>query len=316
MKRKNKNKSKRPTAIITSDIHLSETIPASRIDDFLHAQKVKLKFLTNFQAKYNCPVIDAGDIFHHWKPSPWLMSRAYDLLPDDMITIPGNHDLPGHSLEFYNKSGLSFLESVGKLTVLKNQFITNDFDLCIRGVAYGQDTNYAKIKKENNAKRNILVIHEMVFPDRGCFYLNGAESICAMDILKEFGHMYDLVITGHNHKAFTVKREDTGSILVNPGSMMRRTADQENYKPCFFFYYAEENEVEQIHYPIEDNVFDTRHITVNEEREKRLQAYIEKMNTRFDIGFSFVNNLEMFFKENKTPKRIRELIYENLEEDK
>jgi N-acetylmuramoyl-L-alanine amidase len=39
------------------------------------------------QEKHQCPVFHAGDLFDYWKPSPWLISKAIEHLPDKFYTI-------------------------------------------------------------------------------------------------------------------------------------------------------------------------------------------------------------------------------------
>ncbi len=312
MKRTKTKQTRRPDAILSADIHLSETIPVSRTDNYHEAQSSKLMFLRDLQAKYECPVLDAGDIFNYWKPSPWLLSRAYHLLPDDMVTIPGNHDLPEHSSALYHKSGLAVLDAVDKLTVLLSETLFDYGILDIHGTPYGGDIGCQKGMK-GNGKRKMLILHEMVWPDKTPPW-PGAGGIPAIDLLKQFHDIFDLILTGHHHVAFTV--EYKGSLLVNPGPMMRISADKADYKPRCYLYFADDNSVEAVFYPIESDVHDTSHIDQVKERNERLEAYIGRMNMEWESGLSFQGNLESFFKRNKTPKKVKELIYQNLEEEK
>ena len=154
--KRNKPKQTKADAILTADIHLSESTPISRIDDYQEAQRKKLKFLCGLQEKHKCPVLDAGDIFNHWKSSPWLLSQAYYWLPNNMVTIPGNHDLPEHSIKQYGKSALAFLEAVDKLQVfhwevvplLADENCLPDSKFSAWGIPYGE---YGKINLNNTA---------------------------------------------------------------------------------------------------------------------------------------------------------------------
>lgn len=315
---------KQPDAILTGDIHLTESTPVSRIDDYLEAQKKKLLFLRKTQQKYDCPVLDSGDIFNYWKPSPWLMNRAYELLPENIITIPGNHDLPEHNIELYYKSGLHLLEEVEKLKTLSPGETTcttlNNWGLDLFGFPYGMffgagaeeaDTvePYNKMVKDY---RTVLILHEMVWPGETPPW-PGAEGISATELLERYHENFDLILTGHNHTAFTAEYE--GCLLVNPGPMMRISADKQDYKPCFYLYYTDTNMAEPIYYPIELGVHDDTHLTKPKDRDKRLSAYIEKMNMEWTAGFSFQDNLEAFFERNQTPRKIRELVWHSLEKE-
>ena len=97
MTRGNKN----PNLIITSDWHLRETNPICRLDDFVEeTQWKKVNFISDLQKKYGCPVVHAGDLFDKWKPSPELLTKTMQHIPNDFHTIYGQHDLPNHNLHF------------------------------------------------------------------------------------------------------------------------------------------------------------------------------------------------------------------------
>src|SRR5690606_7962245 len=90
-----------------------------RTDDFQASQWKKLRFLKKLQKKHNCPVLHAGDLFHHWKPSPYLLAKTMKNLPKQFRTVYGQHDLPQHNFELRNKSGIYALEAARSLEVLE-----------------------------------------------------------------------------------------------------------------------------------------------------------------------------------------------------
>jgi DNA repair exonuclease SbcCD nuclease subunit len=109
-------------AILTADLHLSLRTPIARTDDYPEAQKRKLQFIQELSYKNNfCPILCSGDIFDRWNSTAELCSWAFDNLPKNIIAIPGNHDLPLHSLDQYKKSSLYLLDTVQKIIVLKNE---------------------------------------------------------------------------------------------------------------------------------------------------------------------------------------------------
>ena len=279
---------KRANAILTADIHLEDTTPICRTDNYLEEQKKKLLFLKEHQEKHDCIVIDGGDLFTNWKASPWLINRAFKFLPDRMYTITGNHDLPEHSLEQFERSALA---------VLNNH--KENFHV------YSKEQYKGELLFPNS-ERKVLILHQLIVSsdDKAAKYLNG---VTAKKVLKKYPD-YDLIVSGDNHKSFV--EEYKGRLLVNPGSMMRRTADQVNHKPCFYLYYAEKNKVEPIYYPINKNVIDRSHIDVPQERKERIRSYIERMNMKWDAGLSFRDNLKIFFTKNKIPQNIEDLIWE------
>ncbi len=291
---------KQVDAILTADIHLTETTPISRTDNYVEAQDRKLAFLKQLETQYDCPVIDAGDIFDYWKASPWLIARAYKNLPSEIYTIPGNHDLPEHSMQQYEKSALHVLEVALAIRRLsKTPYDRRDFT--IAGFAYGE--------KLEDVNADIVVIHDLVYEGNPPW--PNAVGYQPKDLFKIFTKPR-LILTGHYHMALVAKSKD-GRLVVNPGSMMRMTIVQKDYKPRCYLYNFDDNEVEPVYFPIEEEVFDDRHIVEPKEKEERLSAFIEKLNMEWDLRLSFRANLETFFKKNKVNKKVEELIWQSLE---
>lgn len=306
---------RKASAILTADLHLTDTAPVSRTDDYMAAQQEKLEFLSLLSIQNNnCPILCAGDIFNYWKATPWLCAWAYQVLPD-MITIPGNHDLPMHSPDQYGKSALNLLQQVGKLKVLTAEsprIVCNELNII--GVPFGQLAKMPSITTKGVSKeRRILLLHKLIWPGSRPKWAKQGSSFTADEILTDFGNQFDLIVTGDNHRSFVVEQNDC--LLVNPGSMMRITADQVEFKPCCYLYYAEDNKVEPVFFPIQDNVHDISHLVSKQERDTRLTAYIERMGQEWEQGVSFRSRLQMFFDENKTPSKIQDIIWEHLEKE-
>ena len=299
-------------AILISDLHLTDKTPVSRMDDYIEAQKRKLEFLKKLSKENNnCPILCAGDVFDHWKASPWLCSLAYKYLPEPFICIPGQHDLPGHSLGEFSKSGLGLLYAVGKARVFQNTsvFQTNN-GLYVFGVPFGrlEDFNPGEIRLPSPG-RTILMLHNLVWPDKRPSW--SKYTYTADELLDRFKDNFDVILTGDNHQSFV--RQKDGSILVNPGSMMRITADQVDHQPKCYLYYTETNTVKPINLPIQEGVISTEHIEQKREKDERIAAYIERMNQDWEISLSFRRNLEVFFEENNVPKKVREIIWKAME---
>ena len=300
-------------AILTSDLHLTDTPPVSRTDNYQEAQENKLQFLQKLSNQNDyCPILCAGDTFHQWKASPWLMQWVFYNLPRPFITIPGNHDLPGHSLLEYDRSALHLIEAVSDdITVLIEGIVETD-NLFIVGRPFGTlDTFDPEEIQYPEGKRRILMLHELTWQDTNPFWRKGAADYTAQGLLAKYGAYFDLILTGDNHSGFVSAQDD--AILVNPGSMLRISADKAEYVPRCYLYYADTNTVTAVDYPIEKNVHNREHIDIKRERDERIAAYIERMGTDWEIGLSFSKNLEAFFVENAVPKKVRDIIYQSLE---
>lgn len=292
MKRTKQNKS--PNLILCSDFHLREGVPVCRTDDFLLAQTKKLKYISDLQRKYNCPVLHAGDLWDTWKPSPFMITYAIKYLPKVFWTVLGNHDLPQHSLELVFKSGVYTLEKAGRLNILPEQHWNQedepeeDVTLSIKG-------------------RKILPRHIMTYQAKTPW--PGCVDPMAGKLLRKYPE-YDLLITGHNHKSFVEEYE--GRLLVNPGSLTRHDADQINHKPRVYLWYAETNTAEPVYLPIEDNVISREHIERKEQRDGRIDAFISQLDNEWKAAISFEENLERFFSANEVRKSVKDIVMNSI----
>jgi DNA repair exonuclease SbcCD nuclease subunit len=282
---------KKPDLILTSDWHLREDTPVCWTGDFQEEQWVSVAFIAALQKRYDCPVVHAGDLFHHWKPSPWLLSKAIIFLPEKFYTIYGQHDLPQHNWELLEKSGIHTLDLAGRITV------------CF-GTHWGHEV---ATHCHSELPLNMMAWHHMTyilppFP--------GATGGQAEGILRKY-KQFDLIVTGDNHQSFSTSYQ--GRLLVNPGSLTRQTADQADFQPRVALWYADTNTIDWVNIPIQDNVITREHIEKVEERDARIDAFISKLDTDFKAELSFEDNLEVFFQQNNIRDSVKEIIYRSLE---
>jgi DNA repair exonuclease SbcCD nuclease subunit len=284
---------KKPTAILTSDWHLREDTPICYTGDFQMEQWKSVVFVSELQHKFQCPVLHAGDLFNHWKPSPWLLAQAFDLLPKEFHTVYGQHDLPQHNWELRGKTGINCLRIAKRIKVLSE-------------VHFGQEPNKGSLFFPNREPdRLILVWHHLTYNILPPF--PGATGGNAPGILKKYSK-FDLIVTGDNHDSFSVTLDD--KLLVNPGPLTRQDADQEDYKPRVTLWYADSNTIKWVYLPIEKDVISREHIEAKNERDKRFVAFIKSLNKDWKVGTSFEDNLKEFFAKNKTDEFVKKIVYE------
>ena len=296
MKRKIKNK---PNAIFTADWHLREDVPECRIDDFWITQWNKVAFISELQEQHDCPVIHAGDLFNHWKPSPFLLSETIKYLPARFYTIHGNHDLPQHNLDLVHKCGIFTLMRAGKLAVLAQGHWGVDPENWKR---FESTSNFIGLPKE------VLVYHIMTYQGKDPW--PGCTDPKAVKLLRKYPE-YDLIVTGHNHKSFV--EEYDGRLLVNPGSLTRQEADKAEHKPCVYLWYAENNTVERVDLPIEKGVVSREHIDKKENRDNRIDAFVSSLNSEWTGAVSFEKNVEKMLRKNKVKTSVKQIVYKALD---
>ena len=297
---------KQVDAIFTADWHLRETSPVCRVDDFWETQWKKVSWLFALARKYDmAEVLHAGDLFDSWKPSPFLLSSAIERFPDytqpwgvKFYSVLGNHDLPYHSLEHRKKCGMETLEQAGSLAIWK-------------GCHWGQTPDPGMAFYVVSG-RKVLIWHKYVW--RGDNKHPGvSESDEAMNVLRRYGHMADVILTGDNHHPFVV-RTTKGKMLVNPGGITRQTADQKS--PRIYLYHAEDNSVTPVSVPHDPKAVSREHLVRAEEKENRMTAFVERLDKDWDVELSFSRNLDSFLSKNKIDKKTVDVVYRCIEEER
>lgn len=296
-------------ALLISDIHLREDTPICRIDNYWEAQERKVRHISQLQDKYDVPLIVGGDLFDTWKTSPYLMQWAICNL-ERIIAIPGQHDLPQHSLKLFQKCGMAVLEAAGLVTVLgvgprNSAFNAGEFDV----VGFPWGVKPGSLNRRISGRRQIAVIHTLTY--LGDPLWPGMVADDGLTLLRKLDQ-FDLILTGDNHKQFIV--EEDGRILLNPGSMMRATADQVDHRPAVFGWHIETNTLERFDLPIESDVVSREHLELHEQRDARMDAFVSRLKTDYEIGFSFEQNLNVYFNKNRTRSKVKDLVWAMLEE--
>jgi DNA repair exonuclease SbcCD nuclease subunit len=297
---------KKYDAILTADWHLRANKPICRTDDFTKAMWQKVEAIFSLGRTHKCPILLAGDLGHYNQWPNWLIEKFMEFVNIyhvKIISIPGQHDLPEHNLALKHKSGYGILERSNFIINAGIEHHMGIFVAC--SFPYGE--KIAESDPEIKAK-SIAIAHQMVIEDKPEWPGQVADS--ALSLLRKFPE-YRLILTGDNHKSFVVEYE--GRILVNPGSIMRTTADQIDHKPVVFLWRASNNKVTPVYLPIEQDVIDRSHIDIKREKDQRINAYTERLSERYELGLSFEGNLEEHFKVNRIRKPVKDRIWEACE---
>ena len=288
-----------PDCVLTSDWHIRADTPQCRTDDFTTAMWKKVQFIADLADKHEIPILLAGDLSHRPQWPNWLIEKFMSIVPDvEIIAIAGQHDLPGHNLEAIPQSGFGVLMRAG--------YIREGYpDSYIQTFPFGTEI---KPPFDDGWKVNVAITHQMVIEDKP--YWPGQVASSAKSLLKKFPG-YKLILSGDNHQSFVVEYE--GRLLVNPGSMMRSTADQIDHRPRVYLWESKTNSVEAVYLPIEQGVIDRSHIDTKKEKDARIEAYTTRLSERYEVGLSYEENLKAYFEENRTRQPIKDRIWEACE---
>jgi len=292
--------------IISADWHIREKPPVAWVGKYLKEQRKALEAISKLQQEHNyCPVAVAGDVFDRHDPAPFLIAWAIKNFPNEVIAVPGQHDLPNHNISRYKRCGLNVLDKAGKANVLIKEegyvhFKPAHFG--IKGFGWG---SYLDSGKLITTGKNVALCHVMTYKNKLPY--PGCSADNATKLMKKMKN-FDLIITGDNHQPFTVKKDN--QLLVNPGSLMRINAGQIDHKPRVYLWNAEDNEVEAVYLPQNEGDVSRDHIDIKNEHDERLEAFVSRLEDDVDIGLSFEKNLKEFMDVNKTSKATKEKVWE------
>lgn len=301
-------------AILSADWHIRPDTPVCRTDNFWEAQEKKINFILDLREQHGCPLLIAGDLGDYplnrgWPT--WLSRWAIKKFKGHhIVSICGQHDLPNHRLDLWEKSGIGILEAAGVIKVLGfNDFthtLSDNPTIELAMFPYGKEIQpIYKGKKPDWPV--IAMTHEMVIESKKLW--PGQVAPKGHQLLKKFPE-YSLILTGDNHNPFVCEYQ--GRLLVNPGSLMRTTASQESHRPRVYLWWAETNEIEAVYLPIEDGVISREHIDMAEERSDRMDAFVARVRDDVEIALSYEDNVENYLKRFRTEKPVVTKIWEHV----
>lgn len=288
--------------IITADWHLRQDLPRCRSDkDWIKTQFETLSKIATLAKIKDCPIYLIGDIFNTPRVPPSIVSlflRALIGIPIHILA--GNHDLPYHSYDNINSSSFGILWNVA----LKNELNIQSFSENVSWHHFGTEIQ--------NPDSDILFTHELIFPTEKAKPPN-VKARTAGELLKAYPDK-KWIFTGDYHHSFIF--EKNGRKVINPGCINIQAANMKDYVPKILYIDTEKNVLEWIEIPDNAEVITDMYLREEEERNDRIQAFVDSVESSENISLDFLANLEKGIKENneelgKEPiKILNELIEE------
>ncbi|WP_405289455.1 metallophosphoesterase [Methanobrevibacter sp.] len=292
--------------IVTSDWHLRATRPRCRTDEnWIETQRNALAQIKKISVKKNAPVFVVGDLFHSNSDTSFECIQLVQSLADELselYILAGNHDLPYHSSENINKSAIGILLNSNNIASIRefNLWVLNHKDVTC------SCSNFDEV---DNKDAEIVFKHTLVFPDLKSLPPN-VDAITAKELLEEFSNA-KWIFTGDYHRNFHY--EKNGRHVVNPGCLLRQASDMKNYKCGVYYVDTDENIVEFV--PIIDNesFVDDSYILKQEEREERIESFVDKLSDTKNVSLDFVDNVQKAMLENNFGFEIKTVVEELME---
>lgn len=305
-------------AIFCSDLHLSHTAPIARSveRDWYATQEGYLNQLKELKEKLCCPLIIAGDIFDTWRVNAELINFTIKHLPV-CWAIPGQHDLPWHSLAEIKRSPYWTLAQAGILYDMsgEEEVLIPHFNLKLHSFPWGRPLQPLTNRSADSCL-HVAVVHQYIWANQGTCY-QGASQESNLTAVKKNLKGYDVAVFGDNHKGwFTV---DNPSIF-NCGSFMRRKSDEYDYKPRVGLL-TSDGKITPHYLDTSGDVF----ADVNKEAERlakmlpvslHLQNFLAELSELGEEGVNFIDTVKQALKHGAYPQEVERIVLQAVEKVK
>lgn len=202
------------------DLHLTDSNPRSRIDDFSNTILAKLDYIFKKASEDKIEAIFfLGDIFH--KPSGLstkYLNKVIEIFQRSTVpcyTIIGNHDIPFSKIDEVDNTSLGVLFKSKALIHLDEYNI--DENIIIKGFDYGIDISGCR-KPDN--KTAICIAHS--YGEDVSFGVTDKPEYLKWSVDND--QPYDFYILGHDHSYHPDKKIFDNSTLYRLGALSRITS--------------------------------------------------------------------------------------------
>lgn len=258
--------------------------PITRKDDYNKSILNKIEFVFKLARKYNCTILNGGDLFDTPKikfidfiPIAKLFSIYKDV---SFYSLRGNPSHDGND----EISALRFFQSVG---LIKNSKGFEDFD---NTRIIFKDNGQIDISPLSKDKYNILMTHQIISKE---------PTIFEHTLIDEFYTDCDMVTIADYHTYQGIITRNDGKVFVAPGAIARRKKTKENIEhnpKCVFIVIGDDNKLkkmQEIDIPFEKDVWVNKEVVdiYDEISYNQLDLEIEKMKELIDTS-SFFMKLE------------------------
>lgn len=212
--------------IVGSDLHLSANPPIARSTEpsWNKATRRVLRQLEKLKEKYRCELAIAGDLFDRWSTTPELLSLAIKNI-SRWHAVPGNHDLPWHSMDEIKRSAFWTLVEAGKVVPIDPGVPMELGSVRLHGFPCGVPVQ--PFKERHSLAIEVAVVHELIW--KKGFGFEGAPDANLASRFEDRLKGYDLAFFGDNHAHFTAR---VGDCLVwNCGCLSRRKTTERRLSP-------------------------------------------------------------------------------------
>jgi len=233
-----------------------------------------------------------------------------------MYAVPGNHDLPHHSYTDIRRTSFWTLVEAGKAVSLepgKPVEVQGNNPIRLWGFPCGYGAE--PLRKTHDLLLEIAVIHSYIWTQETCY--PGAPSEYRLKAYRKSLAGYDVAVFGDNHQTilrqgiFTEGKPPVGTI-INPGTFLRRKADEINHKPMVGILYSD-GHVKPHYLDVSADKF----LPVKEKAKlasaANFRGFIDSLASLGDAALDFSGEVKRVIQKENPPKEVEKIILRALE---
>jgi len=290
-----------------ADLHLREDMPVCRNDaDWLAVQREALEFVVSFANEKKASIALSGDLCHKSHVHPSIINLFFQVVSQyhveggGIYILAGQHDLLYHNLDNMMASSFGNIWTIAKMGgtplhplddigvslhfgEIRESRRTAHADDCACGLGGDCDCGYDD--------RELVFLHQLTFASKKDMPPTD-EGVLAEDLAKMFPDARYICL-GDNHRHFLWEKGTQK--VVNPGCLVRQSADLVDYQAGFYFIDLVRDEVEFVPVPDKGTVSND-HIKRQQERDERIEAFISTLERGTQVSLDFVQNLRVKMK--------------------
>ena len=216
--------------IVTGDWHFRGVNPRARVDNFKESLIRKIHDVYALARKHQADaIIVPGDLFDS-PGTAWGTAAELAVLlkaaPCPVLTIPGNHDLWAGNPGSKHRTPYGFLAALGIINDLSsNGYVDSHiYPTLVTGHGFTIETDTANGKGQftpsgeyTQSYFHIHVVHSMLMDQSPGFDMRHT-------LISQVETTAQVIISGHEHIGFGIKRRDDGVLFINPGALARLSA--------------------------------------------------------------------------------------------
>lgn len=267
--------------IDTGDWHVRPDRPRCRRDvDWMGTQRRVLEAIRDEALLRKAAVLAAGDVFHRGVVNPETMRMLMDVFIGSGVEVyimAGNHDLPYHSWGQERDSSFGLLWAMTRIP--GSPFRSMD-ELKINWGHFGA--------QPHRTDSDIQVEHRLTFKSDNDMPPN-VEATTAKQLLEEFPSIR-WMLTSDNHHSFHYRWGERH--VVNPGCIVRQTADLKDYAPIAYYVDTDLGTVEEIALPDSDEMVTDAYLKEEADRDHRIESFVSSVAEAGTVTLSFEDNVE------------------------